>query len=92
MKNMNSDEKEKKEIDSSSEKAEGHDHAASIIHEGVIEVEAVDKNGDGKVFQDMMDWNVISDEEGRCPLCGMFLKEVTIEEAKIDNKEIGFKG
>lgn len=90
MKNMNSEEKEKKEMNSSSEKAEEHDHTASIVHEGVIDVEAIDKNGDGKVFQDLMDWNVISDEEGRCPLCGMFLKEVTIEEAKMNLKMNGF--
>ncbi len=54
----------------------------SIIHEGVIDLKSIDKNNDGKVFQDMMDWNVISDEPGECPLCGMELKEVTLEKAK----------
>ncbi len=89
MKNMNKNGEEKKE--SSSEKVEAHDHAASIVHEGVIDVEVIDKNSDGKVFQDPMDWNVISDQEGRCPLCGMFLKEVTIEEAKTNLKNNGFE-
>ena len=54
----------------------------SIIRMGIINVEEIDVNGDGRVFQDPMDWNVISDEDGRCPVCGMFLKEVTIDEAK----------
>ena len=89
MKNMNKVSKEKKE--SYSETAEAHDHSTSIVHEGVIDIKAIDKNGDGKVFQDPMDWNVISDQEGRCPLCGMFLKEVTIEEAKMNLKMNGFE-
>ena len=29
-----------------------------------------------------MDWNVISDEAGKCPLCGMKLKEVSLEKAE----------
>jgi len=29
-----------------------------------------------------MCWNVISDEAGECPQCGMILKKVTLEEAK----------
>ena len=59
----------------------------SIVREGVIDLEAIDKNGDGKVYQDIMDWNVISDEPGTCPLCEMKLKEVTIEEAKTNLEE-----
>jgi len=90
MKNMSKDNNDKKEMNSSSDKAEAHNHENSIVHEGVIDVEVIDKNVDGKVFQDMMDWNVISDEEVRCPLCGMFLKEVTIKEAKKNLKENGF--
>lgn len=42
-----------------------------------------DKNQDGKVFIDGMCKDVIKDEPGNCPKCGMKLKEVTIEEAKI---------
>ena len=55
---------------------------ASIIREGIIDLAAIDENDDGKVYQDMMDWNVISDEPGECPLCGMKLKVVPLEEAK----------
>ncbi|MBA3035937.1 MAG: hypothetical protein FP814_05525 [Desulfobacterium sp.] len=53
-----------------------------VIRHGVIDLKAIDENKDGKVFQDQMDWNVISDKPGKCPLCGMTLKEVTLEEAK----------
>lgn len=53
-----------------------------IVREGEIDLITIDKNGDKKVFQDQMDWNVISDEAGECPLCGMKLKEVTLEKAK----------
>jgi len=54
----------------------------SIVREGVIDLKAIDKNNDGKVFQDMMDYNVISDKAGKCPLCGMKLKEVSLDKAK----------
>jgi len=54
----------------------------SIVREGEIDLQSIDKNKDGKVYQDPMDWNVISDETGKCPLCGMTLKEVSLEKAK----------
>jgi Cu(I)/Ag(I) efflux system membrane fusion protein/cobalt-zinc-cadmium efflux system membrane fusion protein len=38
-----------------------------------------------------MDWNVISDKPGKCPICGMKLKEVTIEKAKANLLKNGFK-
>jgi len=63
----------------------------SIIREGTIDLISIDKNKDGKVFQDTMDWNVISDEAGDCPLCGMKLKEVTLEKAKENLIKNGFK-
>jgi len=72
-------------------KEETHNHESSVVHTGIIDVESIDKNGDGKVFQDAMDWNVISDVDGKCPLCGMFLKEVSIEKAKMNLKMNGFE-
>ena len=63
----------------------------SIVREGIIDLQAIDKNKDGKVFQDPMDWNVISDKPGKCPLCKMTLKEVTIQEAKTNLIENHFK-
>lgn len=35
-----------------------------LIREGVIDLQKIDKNNDGTVYQDHMDWNVISDEPG----------------------------
>lgn len=63
----------------------------SIVREGKIDLKKIDKNKDGKVFQDPMDWNVISDESGKCPICKMTLKEVTLKEAKGNLKKNGFK-
>ncbi|MBT8385875.1 MAG: efflux RND transporter periplasmic adaptor subunit, partial [Ignavibacteria bacterium] len=68
-----------------------HDHSSSIVHEGVIDVEAIDMNKDGKLFECPMDWNVLSDEDGRCPLCNMYLKEFTIEEVKVNLDKNGFE-
>lgn len=63
----------------------------SIQRTGEIDLESIDANKDGKVFQDQMDWNVISDEPGECPVCGMKLKEVTLEKAKENLTKNGFK-
>jgi hypothetical protein len=62
-----------------------------IIRSGVIDLKKIDVNKDGKVYQDMMDYNVISDKPGKCPLCGMTLKEVTLKEAKEAAVKAGFK-
>lgn len=77
--------KEKSEINKN--KTEKED----IIRKEPIDVNAIDKNKDGKVFQDVMDWNVISDKPGKCPLCGMTLKEVSVEQAENNLKANGFK-
>lgn len=63
----------------------------SIVREGVIDLQTIDKNKDSKVFQDMMDYNVISDKPGKCPLCGMKLKEVSLKKAKDTLIKAGFK-
>ena len=63
----------------------------SIVREGIIDLKAIDKNKDGKVYQDMMDYNVISDKPGTCPLCGMKLKEVSLEKAKEILSKSGYK-
>lgn len=62
-----------------------------LIRKGTIDLEAIDENKDGKVYQDIMDWNVISDEPGRCPICNMELREFTLEKAKENLLENGFK-
>jgi hypothetical protein len=55
-----------------------------------VDVNAVDTNGDGYVYQDPMDWNVIADEEGKCPKCNMFLVKVTIDEAVKNLQDNGY--
>lgn len=40
-------------------------------------------NNDGKVFIDGMCKDIVKDEPGKCPNCGMTLKEVTLEEARM---------
>ncbi|PIQ09009.1 MAG: efflux transporter periplasmic adaptor subunit [Ignavibacteriales bacterium CG18_big_fil_WC_8_21_14_2_50_31_20] len=87
MENSEMDKKPIKDV----KKEDTHDNEASIVHSGIIDVESIDKNKDGKVFQDPMDWNVISDKDGKCPLCGMFLKEVSIDDAKMNLKMNGFE-
>jgi hypothetical protein len=62
-----------------------------LVRKGKIDLKSIDQNKDGKVFQDMMDWNVISDKAGKCPLCGMTLKEVSIDEAKVNLIKHNFK-
>ena len=79
--------KDMKEEDSHS----GHDETSPLIRKGTIDLQSIDKNKDGKVYQDVMDWNVISDEPGKCPICGMELKKVSLEEAKKNLIENGFK-
>lgn len=63
----------------------------SVVRKGVIDVNAIDQNKDGKVYQDQMDWNVISDKPGTCPLCKMTLEQVSIQKAKENLKANGFK-
>lgn len=70
---------EKKQIDS------------SIVRNGMIDLEMIDENKDGMVYQDMMDWNVISDEPGKCPLCKMMLKKITLEEARKNLEKNGYE-
>ncbi len=63
----------------------------SIVRTGVIDLQAIDKNKDGKLYQDEMDWNVISDESGKCSLCGMTLTELTISQVRKNLEDNGFK-
>lgn len=56
-----------------------------------IDVKALDADNDGYVYQGQMDWNVIADQEGKCPECGMVLEKVTVEKAEQNLKDHGFK-
>ena len=66
-------------------------HSSSIVREGVIDVNSIDKNKDGKLWECPMDWNVISDESGRCPECNMKLKEYSIDEVKANLDKYGYE-
>lgn len=48
-----------------------------------------DENHDGHVYNDNMCWNVIADVPGKCPKCGMKMKEVTVADAEAKLKEHG---
>lgn len=72
-------------------KMEEHDHSSSKVHEGAIDVGAIDKNKDGKLWECPMDWNVISDETGRCPVCNMKLKEFSLEDLKTNLEKYGYE-
>lgn len=56
--------------------------ANNMVREGVIDVASIDKNNDNNVYQCPMDWNVISDESGNCPVCKMNLEQYSIAEAR----------
>lgn len=56
-----------------------------------INLKAIDKNKDGKVFQCPMDFDVLSDKPGKDPKCGMTLVEVTLGQAKKNLTDHGFK-
>lgn len=72
---------------------DGHDHMddSPLVRKGIIDLNAIDANNDGKLFECPMDWNVLSDHEGRCPLCEMYLKEYTIEDVKVNLTKHGYE-
>lgn len=72
-------------------KMETEQSNSTIVREGMIDLMMIDENKDGMVYQDPMDWNVISDKAGKCPLCKMTLKEVTLNEAKENLLKHGYK-
>ncbi len=64
---------------------------SDLIREGEIDVAVIDENGDGKVYECPMDWNVISDHPGDCPVCGMHLKEFSLADTKANLQKYGYK-
>ena len=63
----------------------------TLIRKGIIDVYEIDLNMDGFVYQDQMDWNVISDKPGKCPICGMELIKTKNEQVIKNLKEHNFK-
>ncbi len=64
---------------------------SNIVRKGIIDLNAIDRNKDGKIFQCPMELNVISDSKGECPECGMDLREISIQDAKAKLQKRGFK-
>lgn len=64
---------------------------SAIVHSGIIDLVMIDENKDDMVYQDQMDWNVISDKAGKCPLCKMTLEEITLKQAKENLIKNNFK-
>lgn len=58
-----------------------------VIRPMDVKVASLDKNNDGKVYQCPMDWEVIADEPGNCPICKMKLVEYTIKDAQKNLEE-----
>lgn len=86
-----SSKQEEKSLKHESSESQAHDHSHSIIHSGIIDVESLDKNKDGKLFECPMDWNVISESPGNCPVCNMKLKEYTINQVKENLQKHGYQ-
>jgi hypothetical protein len=55
---------------------------STVIRPENEEITSLDENGDGMLYQCPMDFQVISDNPGRCPLCKMYLEEYTIEQVQ----------
>ncbi len=87
------DEEEKTRIENDDQNpAHNNTEAATgenyIVRQGMIKVSELDQDNDGNVYQCPMDWNVIDDKPGSCPVCGMDLTKFAVGDAKknlIDN-------
>lgn len=55
---------------------------STVIRRGTIDLAQVDVNGDGNVYQCPMDWNVLADSAGYCPICNMELEQYSVADAK----------
>ncbi|RPI70242.1 MAG: hypothetical protein EHM47_12435, partial [Ignavibacteriales bacterium] len=78
------DTKEKEEDHSkhTSEQMKEKEIGNNIVHKRDVKVSTLDKNKDGLVYQCPMDWEVISDEPGTCPLCRMDLEKLAVDKAQ----------
>ncbi len=63
---------------------------SELVRKGVIDVKAIDKNNDGKVYECPMNWNVLSDQQSDCPVCGMEMKEFTIADVNNNLNKHGY--
>lgn len=64
---------------------------SELVRKGIIDIESIDINSDGKIYECPMDWNVLDDKAGNCPTCGMNLKEYTLDEVKANLSKYGYE-
>ena len=73
-----------------------HDHEmksaeSELVRTGEIDIVSIDVNEDGKIYECPMDWNVLDDKAGDCPVCGMKLMEYSIEDIQKNLTKYGYK-
>ena len=94
-----SGENKNEEMSKDTEMHENHEHKKKaseeieheMVREGIIDVESLDANNDGSLYECPMDWNVLSDNSGDCPACGMELKEYSLDEVKANLDKFGYQ-
>ena len=64
---------------------------SELVREGKIDVESLDINKDGKIYECPMDWNVLADEYHDCPVCGMKMKEYSLADIKANLDKYGYE-
>jgi len=65
--------------------------SSELVRKGIIDLQSLDTNKDGKIYECPMDWNVLDDKDGECPICGMKLKEFSIAEIKENLTKYGYE-
>ncbi|HSP87956.1 MAG TPA: efflux RND transporter periplasmic adaptor subunit [Ignavibacteriaceae bacterium] len=75
-------ETKKKEVDHSQHSSIQMEMENNIVHKKDVKVSTLDKNKDGFVYQCPMDWEVISEVPGTCPICKMDLEKFSVSEAQ----------
>lgn len=74
-----------------SEHSIGEAPTSDLVRLGIIDVESLDGNKDGKIYECPMDWNVLNDAHGDCPVCGMDMKEYSLADIKSNLDKYGYE-
>ncbi len=74
-----------------SEHSIGEAPTSDLVRLGTIDVESLDINKDGKIYECPMDWNVLNDTHGNCPVCGMDMKEYSLKDIKANLDKYGYE-
>ena len=83
---MNNDEMNNEHMEETQHLSDNHTHRnildSTVVRSKDVDIASLNKNGDGMLFQCPMDYQVISDEAGNCPLCKMELEEFSVDQTK----------